>query len=302
MLCGLSDPLIATKINRQRSISFDSVDSVKYLFHNLNLTTSPVLKAQMEDGSFRRVSLSPKMDTDLADITSNNPFLSPKISELTYRFDIEDGEGYRYSNFLYTDNEGKKKVTGTNFYNMVINTLYTKEEKNDDTTSQFASLVKLGGKQWVIDAIHEFDPRIESIEALPDGLYLKLTGCRELLPICMSGDGVRHMVSILSLMASEDINVFAIDEIDNGMHYSAHKLMWKTILKFIQQRNIQVFITTHNMDCLLGLLNTMEEFTEFRSMANVYNISKTKANGFQSYRYSYNELKEAIEREIEIRK
>ena len=37
-------------------------------------------------------------------------------------------------------------------------------------------------------------------------------------------------------------------------------------------------------------------------LTNVYNIAKTKNKGFQAYRYGYNELREAIDNEIEIRR
>ena len=150
--------------------------------------------------------------------------------------------------------------------------------------------------------MHDFDPSIESIEALPDGLYLKIKGLKELLPISMAGDGVRRMINIISTIVSEDFNIVFIDEVDNGMHYSAHKLMWKTILRFVKTHNIQLFITTHNIDCLMGLENAMQEDKNLQNLANVYNIAKTKNKGFQAYRYGYNELREAIDNEIEIRR
>ena len=118
----------------------------------------------------------------------------------------------------------------------------------------------------------------------------------------MAGDGVRRMINILSTIASEDYNIVFIDEIDNGMHYSAHKLMWKTILKFVLAHDIQLFITTHNLDCLMGLKNAMQEEEHFRQLTHIYNIAKTRNEGYQAYCYGYSELKEAIDNEIEIRR
>lgn len=59
-------------------------------------------------------------------------------------------------------------------------------------------LVKRNKKQVVVDALKEFDPDIESIEALPDGLYLAMKGLHELLPHSMAGDGVRRMINIMA--------------------------------------------------------------------------------------------------------
>ena len=46
----------------------------------------------------------------------------------------------------------------------------------------------------------------------------------------------------------------------------------------------------------------MKEAPEFQAVANVYNIARTAKEGFQAYRYSYDELKEAIDNEMEIRR
>ena len=114
-------------------------------------------------------------------------------------------------------------------------------------------MVKRNKKQVVIDALKEFDPDIESIEALPDGLYLAMKGLHELLPISMAGDGVRRMINIMATIASEDYHIVMIDEFDNGLHYTTHKLMWRVLLKFIEKHNIQLFVTTHNLECLQSL-------------------------------------------------
>ena len=108
--------------------------------------------------------------------------------------------------------------------------------------------------------------------------------------------------NIISTIACENYDIVFIDEIDNGMHYSAHKLMWKTILKFILTHDMQLFVTTHNLDCLMGLKNAMQEENSLQELTHVYNVAKTRNKGFQVYSYGYNELKEAIENEIEIRR
>ena len=61
-------------------------------------------------------------------------------------------------------------------------------------------------------------------------------------------------------------------------------------------------MTTHNLDCLQGLKNVIQENDTFQELVHVYNIAKTKNRGFQAYKYTYVELKEAIDNEIEIRR
>ena len=46
----------------------------------------------------------------------------------------------------------------------------------------------------------------------------------------------------------------------------------------------------------------MQEEDSLRKLTHVYNVAKTKNKGFQVYSYGYDELKEAIDNEIEIRR
>ena len=128
-----------------------------------------------------------------------------------------------------------------------------------------------------------------------------MKGLKELLPISMAGDGVRRVLNIISSIATEDYNVVMIDEIDTGLHYSAHRLMWKAILDFVSKHDVQLFVTTHNIECLQSLVTVMEKEEAFRPLATVYNVAITLKRGYQVYRYNYDELKEAVNNTIEIR-
>ena len=86
-----------------------------------------------------------------------------------------------------------------------------------------------------------------------------------------------------------------------GQWPASHKKLWKAILQFVTKRDIQLFATTHNIDCLQGLMATLAEDIKLRPLANVYDIARTARNGFRAYKYSYNGLKESFARNLEIR-
>lgn len=302
MLAGMSNPLMPTRINNLRTWTVASVDSTRYLFHNLDFSKRPVLEAGMLEG-IRKMTFTPVMTNDAADITSSGTSSRATIKQLNLDFDVVEKGEYAYHTKLYTDAGGNIQQTLDSGYREDMNCLFLSADKNDgNAASNFALLVKRNRKQVVVDALRKFDPDLESVEALPDGLFLKMRDVQELLPIGLAGDGLRRMINILSSIANEDYHTVLIDEIDNGLHYSAHKCMWKTILEFAVQRRIQIFATTHNFDCLQGLKNTMRENDAFRELVHVYNIAKTKTKGYQAYEYTYEELKEAIDNEIEIRR
>ena len=258
----------------------------------------------MNNGEVRKMTFTPvTLFLNETNASASNSNSQSTIKQLNFDFDKKDEKGFAYHSKILIKSNGNTQQETDDNYNENINALFIPVDKNDsNATNNFSTVVKRNRKQFVNNALHDFDSSIESIEALPDGLYLKIKGLKELLPISMAGDGVRRMINIISTIVSEDFNIVFIDEVDNGMHYSAHKLMWKTILRFVKTHNIQLFITTHNIDCLMGLENAMQEDKNLQNLANVYNIAKTKNKGFQAYRYGYNELREAIDNEIEIRR
>ena len=300
MLVGMSNPLMPTRVNYWRAVTAGTVDGARYLFHNLDFNARPLLEAGTEAG-VRWLTFEPVLANE-AGAASSAAYNHSTIKRLDFHFGIKGGEEFSGSSSLFLDKDGNMQQTTASGYVENMNCLYLSADKNDGNAStNFATLVKRNGKQQVVDALRGFDKSIETIEALPDGLYLKVKGVRELLPVCMAGDGVRRMVNIVSSIANEDYNMLLIDEFDNGLHYTAHKKLWKAVLRFVAGRNVQLFTTTHNLDCLQGLVAAMDEDEALRPLVNVYDIAQTEVKGLQAYGYSYYGLKEAIDKELEIR-
>ena len=302
MLSGMSNPMIANRVNYLRALNLSNMDSARYLFYNVDFLNRPVISGTVGD-EVRRLTFSPVMQSDEMGVSSISVEHSV-IRQLNFDFDIKkEGKESHYHTALVTRPDGNMLQVADENYKEKLNCLFVPVDKNDgNAMSNFSLLVKRNKKQDVIEVLRDFDSSIESVEALPDGLYLKKSGVVELLPISMAGDGVRRMVNVMSSIMNEDFNCVLIDEIDNGLHYSAHKLMWKTILKFVDEHNVQLFATTHNLDCLRGIKDAMSENEKYQAITNVYNIAKTKNEGFQTYIYAYSDLKEAIDNEIEIRR
>lgn len=300
MLSGMSNPIMPARINYWRTASVNNMNSTRYLFHNIDFNNRPMLLAK-SNSYVRRLTFSPFRQST-ANPSSDDTSMSSDIKQLDFDFDTKEEGDFSYHASLFADSNGILQQTVDANYKEDLSCLFIPADKNDsNATNNFATLVKRNKKQLVIDALKEFDPNIESIEALPDGLYLAMKGMHELLPISMAGDGVRRVINIISSIASEDYNIVMIDEFDNGLYYTTHRLMWKVLLKFIEKRDIQLFVTTHNLECLQSLEAVLQDDEKLQNLANVYNIAKTQLEGFQAYRYSFDELKEAVNNEIEIR-
>jgi AAA15 family ATPase/GTPase len=118
------------------------------------------------------------------------------------------------------------------------------------------------------------------------------------------GGGVRRFLDIVTSVFEKRNSFVCIDEIENGLHYSAYKCLWKTLITFSKQNNVQLFITTHNIETLACLKSILDEteFENMRDLSKVFAVSKTEKSEFRAYKYSFEEFKTAIDNDIEMRR
>ena len=132
--------------------------------------------------------------------------------------------------------------------------------------------VKLGQSEisgyldQVIDVLQTLEPHLRRLTAVPqtDGpvqIYADI-GVGRIIPVSVMGDGFRRLLNLaLSFHDASDGAIF-IDEFENGIHYSAHKSVWKALTQFSEQFNVQLFATTHSYECIVA---ANDAFTEMES-------------------------------------
>lgn len=79
---------------------------------------------------------------------------------------------------------------------------------------------------------------------------VKLEGADSRIPLNSMGDGMSRILQlILSVFPAKD-GILLIDEFENGLHFSVQEEVWRIIFKLAKELNIQVFATTHSLDCI----------------------------------------------------
>ena len=64
------------------------------------------------------------------------------------------------------------------------------------------------------------------------------------------GDGINRILTIIFAMVNCESGYLLIDEFENGLHYSVQEKLWEIIFHLAERLNIQVFATTHSLDCV----------------------------------------------------
>lgn len=130
------------------------------------------------------------------------------------------------------------------------------------------------------------------------GIVVGIQGTSLRVPLGSLGDGMRRLLALAMALLCVEKGCLYIDEIDVGFHYSVMKDIWQLVLTLARRKNIQVFVSTHSLDCLKGL-------------ADVCNCDKQVIDGVSLYalhapdapatRYSGSEIVKAIQNAIEVR-
>lgn len=180
---------------------------------------------------------------------SNHIFVQSNIN--TSSFKVEDRDGIKKYNFAFNNEFIEANVNEFSFeLSEIPNTEFIDNfgYSNSEIISNYSAVQRKDKENSLNVILNIFDPSIESFKVIDEKPQCKVNG--KYLELTELGDGVRHLVSIVtSLYAAENGYLF-IDEMDNGVHYSVLDELWNTIFVLSKQLNVQVFATTHSKECI----------------------------------------------------
>lgn len=116
----------------------------------------------------------------------------------------------------------------------------------------------------VISALRIISPDIERISFIGEGArkrvpVAKLKSQERPVPLRSLGDGVNRMLGIVLSLISARGGVLLVDEVENGIHFSAQQQLWELIFRTAHRLNAQVFATTHSWDCIQAFQHAASE-------------------------------------------
>jgi len=157
----------------------------------------------------------------------------------------------------------------------------------------------------LVGVLKQVDDRIERIELGSNGqIYFNLgPNFTTLLSANLMGEGVQRLLVIVSVIINRAGGLVFIDEIDNGLHYSALRILWKGILYASHMHDVQIIATTHSAEALRHLTWVLddEENASYRDDVAAYTLIRADDDTVRSYRHDYGQLEYALEHGIEVR-
>ena len=309
MLMGMSNPDLPQAINAIRARkAFSKFIDIQYFFNNLNTAMPPEVSAEETDGTSRHLKMAlsyvfdelAEPDNQLQQQTGAVNY----VNTLEMNFDIAKGTSSQsYKSWLRVNSQGMvvNRKLAEGYWENKRAWLTPSDLMTSNLANDLAELFRRNRKDTVLALLKMFDNQINSIEILTDDIYVGFEGMAQMLPVSMMGDGLRRYLSIVASASNPMIDMFLIDEIDNGLHYSVYKKLWKAIFALATTTNKQVFVTTHSKETLSRLSQMLEENPDYQQELRLYTLEKTKLKGLQAYKYTYEGLSGACENDIEIR-
>jgi AAA15 family ATPase/GTPase len=94
-----------------------------------------------------------------------------------------------------------------------------------------------------------------------------------------------------------------VDEIDAGIHFSKLKDYWKVIFKMCHNQRVQLFATTHSLECQQAFIEALqdEDMQQFQADARNILLAEDKNGVVRSYTYTFEEFEFSIANNINTR-
>ncbi|MGL6065172.1 MAG: AAA family ATPase [Fusobacteriaceae bacterium] len=152
----------------------------------------------------------------------------------------------------------------------------------------------------IIPILKNYDKDIERIYTNGTEIMVDLLRYDKSLPFDSMGDGFVSAAHIASYLLFYDNCVLLIDEIENGLYKNNIKKLIKYILKIVEKKNIQLFITTHSEEFLKSFYDEVEEKSD---VSKVFRIEKSQKNNeeIKLVTYSQTEAKQVTSEGWEMR-
>ena len=138
----------------------------------------------------------------------------------------------------------------------------------------------------VVKVLKCVDDRIDNIRtyATKQGLWLKKKDDDDDQPLEFYGDATKKVIKYFTPFFEKSLKIVAnkfgsyllIDEIENGIHHTAHEEFWKNIFKISKELNVQVFATTHSLEMITAFNLVAKQYGEgaYFEMSREYGTNK----------------------------
>ena len=125
-----------------------------------------------------------------------------------------------------------------------------------ETVSVNLGKLQLAGKEKrAVDFLRNLEPSLTALTVIAIGgapVVHAYIGDRLPIPANLVGEGFSRMLELAVGVAQVEGGLLLVDEIENGLHYSAHKGIFSTLFDLAVEFDVQIVATTHSRECVMA--------------------------------------------------
>jgi AAA15 family ATPase/GTPase len=307
LLIGANNPTLPMDIQRLRQMS---IHSFKYLFNDFNISNTININAETANNKKMSLGISPLVGLFEVNNSFNNGenkdiFPQPSTTEVRNN-DVMKGLHYKFTgvsgkSFDFDFNLASGRLPTNTPPPEVLGAYVTNRNMSATMWHAVDRSIMNKSENEIVDVLKEISDDIIGIKMGANNIvYLDIKGKKELSPINVMGDGIARVVFILATLRLMKNGILLIDEIENGLHFSSLKLLWKAIFKACQLYNVQILATTHSYECIRSFYDEYDSNKKLSDEISLIRLDK-KNNEFRVVSYDAENIKTAMENEMEVR-
>jgi len=246
-------------------------------------------------------------------INSNELKLDIKYKN-SYRFNENEKDEVKKFNQDYIDfivgyaNDDFKifpidNISTDNISSYNYNYVDSSNPTNKRLVELYSNIQSKGIQHKFLTYLKLLDDDIQWIEPqlLDDEMFLRLNLNNPERSLVSSelGEGTNRYMEILCTLLNNSKGIVLIDEIENGIHYTKLYDIWKAILEIVEKENIQLFVTTHNLESIEAL-NEASEAMKFDKISSI-KLQKDKDNTIYPVIRNYSSFVATVDSGMDIR-
>jgi predicted ATPase len=192
-----------------------------------------------------------------APLASGNPSSPPLIFERTM------GDGSTEHLRSYVGQQGQLVAEAGDFIgpSVALFPAFTPFNESDNVT--WLSDLSLDNREdEVLSLLRKEFPGIEGLDVLTpsgvQGIFVSYKGSKSKLPIGLVSAGINKVLTLILASLAHSNGVMLIDEIENGIFYRRYTDVWALMRQLADERQNQIFLTTHSLECLRAALPVVE--------------------------------------------
>lgn len=310
---GETNPELALRIGGWRGLGPEMFSSWRSLFWQFDDGKSIELVATTIKGIKRSLTITVKA-AEATVIEELSPkegpdFIRSSGVEITFDYAAEKGKSGKVVAVPYQVGQGdvirfelrmKSPVRSASLPGIFLNSRGISNPAEENR--RFSQLIMKKRDHLLLEALQVVEPRLEKIEILsPQGapmMWGHLKGYHEPVPLSLFGDGTRRLASLILAIGEAQGGVVLVDEIENGVHHSILKDMWRVVAETASLFNTQIFATTHSHECLVAAHEAYMEREHYRF--RLHRLDR-KNGDIRSVTYDRDSLQGALSIPLEVR-